>query len=92
MKTMIKFLAPAAVALFAFNAQAADQISTGGEAYRGYEVAGDKVDASQEVAATERVNTGGATYFGQTNELKVIANPDRKSWLSERQLEVLYIG
>lgn len=92
MKTMIKFLAPAAVALFALNAQAAGQISTGGETYRGFEVAGDKVDPSQEVAATERVSTGGATYFGQTNELKVFTNPDRKSWLSERQLDALYIG
>ena len=92
MNSIVKFLAPAAVALVAFNAQAADRISTGGEAYRGYEVAADKVDPSREVAATERVKTGGETYFGQTNQPMVFASPDRTPRLSERQLDNLYIG
>lgn len=92
MNATLKILAPAAVALFAFNAHAADRISTGGETYRGFAVAADKVDASNEVAANERVNTGGATYVGLKDQPRIFVNPERQPWLSERQLDNLYIG
>ncbi|MCL4746083.1 MAG: hypothetical protein KJZ83_11790 [Burkholderiaceae bacterium] len=91
MNTIAKFLAPAAVALLAFNAQAAETISTGGETYRGLAVAADKVDMSKEVASNERVRTGGATYFGLKNQPQIFVSPSMQQ-LNDRELDRLYLG
>ncbi len=91
MNTLTKILAPAAVALFAFNAQAAE-ISTGGETYKGQEVIAAASSMSSEVARDERVNTGGETYSGVVNPKHFFSSPTRNAGFDQRSLERLYLG
>ncbi len=91
MNTIAKFVAPAALALFAFGAHAADTVSTGGETYRGFAVAADEVDMSKEVAANEQVRTGGATYSGLKGQPKIFSSPSMQQ-PSDRELDRLYLG
>lgn len=90
MNTISKILAPATLALFAFGAQAADMVGTGGESYKGNTVVA-AVSNSSETALGERVNTGGEAYAGVANRSAPTAGP-AAAGLSREQLERLYLG
>ncbi len=92
MNTLTKILAPAAVALFAFNAQAADFVSTGGETYKGQEMIATMSSKSSEVALDEHVNTGGEAYVGVANQQHFFVSPSMNAGFDQRSLERLYLG
>ena len=90
MNAITKVLAPAALALFAFGAQAAT-ISTGGETY-GSQAIPEAASHSSVVAMPTSVNTGGETYMGITNASNSVAGPTQNAESSDRGLERLYLG
>ncbi len=90
MNTLTKFLAPAALALFAFNAQAAVAVDTGGESYKGNVVA-EAPSQPSAVASGERVNTGGESYVGVANRIAP-SNEPASAGMRNVQLERLYLG
>ncbi|MCL4747225.1 MAG: hypothetical protein KJZ83_17670 [Burkholderiaceae bacterium] len=91
MNIVTRIVAPAALALFAFGANAAEMISTGGETYAGNPVVQSSAPARTEIAAAG-LSTGGETYVGTASNASASFTSPARAGLSDADLERLYIG